>query len=942
MGEGKRHEQIALGETPNLAARLQGIAKPDTVIISETTYRLTEGFFTCQDLGFQSLKGGAAPLHVYQVLEESGLQSRFEIMARKGLPPLVGREREVALLLERWGQVKEGLGQVVLLSGEAGIGKSFLVQALKERVAKEVHVQLECRCSPYHRNSAFYPVVHLLQQLAQIKGDDTPAEKLSKLEATLEQVGFVPAEVVPLFAPLLSLVLPDRYAPLSLTSIRQRQKILETLLIWVLTQAEPQPVLLVVEDLQWIDPSTLELLSLFIDQGPTARILTVLTFRSEFNPPWIMRSHLTQLTLSRLSRKQAEVMVEKVGGGKALPTEVLRQLVDKTDGVPLFVEELTKMVLESDLLREQDTYYELAGPLRPLAIPATLHDSLMARLDRLGVGKETAQLGATLGREFTYELLRAVSPLEEARLQQDLARLAEAELLYQRGTAPQVRYFFKHALIQEAAYQSLLKSTRRQYHEQIARVLQEKFPEIRETQPELLAHHYTAAGLTEQAIPQWHKAGQRAVERSANLEAIGHLTKGLELLEALPDTTKRVQHEFALQITLGISLMATKGFAAPEVEKAYARARALCQQLGETPQLFPVLWGLWAFYSVRVESRAAQELGEQLLRLARSLQDPISLVAAHRALGQNLYFSGAFTSAQVHLDQAIVLYDPKQYRSYIARYGQDQGIIAKSFGAWTLWALGYPDQALRMSREAVSLAQELGHPLSLAFALHFAAVLHFWRREWQSVQTCAEAVITLATEQGLTFWLALGTFYRGCALAEQGQQEEGLTLMRRGVAAYQAAGAELGKPGYLFPLAQACGQAGQIEEGLQALAEALATVDRTQAHAYEAEVYRIKGQLTLQQQCKVQSAECKVPNTQHPTPSTQEAEACFQKAMTIAHRQSAKSLELRATTSLSRLWQQRGKRQEARQLLAAIYGWFTEGFDTADLQEAASLLGELN
>jgi predicted ATPase len=836
-----------VGKTPNIAARLQQIAQPNTVMISEATWQLVQGVFECRDRGPQKLKGVSTPLQVYQVLGESEVRSRFEMIASRGLTPLVGREQEVGLLLERWEQVKEGEGQVVLLSGEAGIGKSRLVQVLKERVAGEAHIKLECYCSPYHQNSAFYPLIGLLQRLLEFQRDDSPEEKLHKLEDALERANFSSPEIVPLFAPLLSLPLPDRYPPLTLTPQRQRQKILETSLTWLLRLAQQQPVLVVVEDLQWIDPSTLELLNLVIDQGPTARILTLLTFRPDlFSSPWTFRSHLTQLTLSRLSRKQGEVMVEKVARGKALPVEVFRQLVDKTDGVPLFVEELTKMVLESGFLRERENDYELVGSLPLLAIPATLHDSLMARLDRLGTAKETAQLAATLGREFPYELIQAVSPIGEETLRHDLARLADAELLHQRGLPPQARYLFKHALIQEVAYQSLLKSKRQQSHQQIAQVLQEQFPEVRETQPELLAHHYTAAGLTAQAIPYWQKAGQRALERSANVEAVSHLSKGLELLQTLPDTPARTRQELDLQITLGPALMATKGYAAPEVAQAYARARELCQQVGETPQLLPILLGLGRFYHMRGEHRIARELGEQLLKLAQHMQDPDLLAETYQLLGAISLYMGEPTQAKAYLEQGIAFPSLQQRHSRIVLYGQDVKVACLSAKSHTLWLLGYPEQALQCSEKALTLGRELTHPFSLAFALPFVALLHHWRGEQAAFSARTEELVELAAKQEFPLYVVVAKFCRGWLLGEQGNHEEGLIQMQQAVLAWRAIGAELALPFFLSGLGRVYGKVGQVAEGLGVLTEALAQVDKTGEREWEAELYRLKGELTLQ------------------------------------------------------------------------------------------------
>ena len=515
VGGSTRQEQLALGETPNVAARLQGIAAPNTVVISAATFQLLGGFFACQPFGTPLLKGQAQPLAVYQVLYESMARSRLEAAGSAGLTPLVGREQEVALLLERWAQVKEGVGQVVLLSGEAGIGKSRLVQALQAHAAAEPQAWLTpCQCSPYHQHSAFYPMIDLLEGVAlRFEREEAPSQKLSKLEGFLGQYGLPLVETVPLLAALLSLPLTAEYTPLTVSPVQQKQQTLHALLTILLRIATQQPVLFVMEDLHWVDPTTLAFLTLLVDQGPTARILVLLTFRPDFPPPWTGRSHLTQVTLPRLPREQATELTGRVAHGKALPAEVVEQVVAKTDGVPLFVEELTKMVLESGLLQEREERYELSGPLPPLAIPTTLHDSLMARLDRLGAVKSLAQLGATLGREFSYELLRAVAPWDEATVRRGLQQLVEAEFLYQQGLPPQATYRFKHALIQDAAYQSLLRSTRQHYHQRIAQVLEAQFPETVETQPELVAQHYTTAGCHEQAILYWQQAGQRASDR---------------------------------------------------------------------------------------------------------------------------------------------------------------------------------------------------------------------------------------------------------------------------------------------------------------------------------------------------------------------------------------------------------------------------------------------
>jgi class 3 adenylate cyclase/predicted ATPase len=933
LGGQDYREAMALGETPNLAARLQGIAAPDTVVISAATQRLIAGLFTCQDLGLQELKGISTPVPAYCVLSESGMHSRFEAAVRKGLTPLVGREEELGLLRRRWEQAKAGEGQVVLLSGEAGIGKSRLVQALKEQVLSEGATRVEFRCSAYHQNSAFYPIVEHLQRLLQFVPHEAPHVRLTKLNQMLARYRFPQADTLPLLAALLSLPQPDSAPPLTLSPQKQKQKTQDALVAWLVEEAAHAAVYCVWEDLHWADPSTLELLTLLLDQVPTTRQLALLTFRPDFTPPWRPRSHMTHLTLTRLGRQHIETMVEKATGGKALPGEVLQQIVTKTDGVPLFVEELTKMVLESGLLREEDSRYVGAhggAPIPPLAIPATLQDSLMARLDRLSAVREIAQLGATLGREFSYELLHAVSPLYEGSLQQGLRQLVEAELVYQRGVPPQATYIFKHALIQDAAYQSLLKSTRQRYHRQIAQALEERFAEIKETQPELLAHHYTEAGLIEQALPYWLKAGERASQRSAYVEAISHLARGLEVLKPLPDTPERVQHELALQAALGTTLMITKGYAAPEVERAYARALALCQQLGETPQLVPVLFRLWLVYLNQGELQTARALAEQLLSLAQRAPT-LARLLAHQALGLTLFYLGEFMSALTHIEQSIVLYDPQLHRPDRSQFSTtDRKVSCLCFATDVLWMLGYPDQARQRINEALAVARELSHPFSLAFALNLAANLNQSLRKVQAVQARTEALLTLAREHGFPFFLALGAIRQGWVLAEQGQAEEGIAQIRQGLAAYRATGAEVLRPNWLALLAEAYGIVGQTEEGLNALTEALKLVQKTGGRNWEAELYRLKGELTLQ----------KSPKSEVQSPKS-EADECFLKAIEIARQQQAKSLELRAVMSLSRLWQQQGKKAEARQMLAEIYGWFTEGFDTKDLQEAKALLEEL-
>ncbi len=770
-------------------------------------------------------------------------------------------------------------------------------------------------------------MIDLLERVVlRFDREESAPQKLRKLEGFLVQYGLPLAEAVPLFAALLSLPLGADYAPLTVSPERQKQQTLQALLTILLRIAAQQPVLLVMEDLHWVDPSTLELLSLLVDQGPTARILTLLTFRPDFSPPWTGRAHLTQLTLPRLPRRQAVEMTGRVAHGKALPSEVVAQVVAKTDGVPLFVEELTKMVLESGLLQERAERYELMGPMPPLAIPATLHDSLMARLDRLATVKGLAQLGATLGREFAYELLHAVSPWDEDALRRGLHQLVEAEFLYQQGLPPQATYRFKHALIQEAAYQSLLKSTRQQYHQRIARVLEARFPELCETQPELLAHHYTEAGLTEPAIAYWQQAGEHARDRSANLEAISHVTTGIALLTTLPETPARTQQAVTLHLALGGALQMAKGLAAPEVEQAYTQAYALCQQVGETPALVPVLSGLWRFYLVRPQLHTARELGDTLLRLAQRADAPALAVLAHFALGVTWFYLGGLPAARQHLEEAIARSTPELRRAPAFRLFLDPGVGCRLYAAWTLWLLGYPAQALARVHEALTLAHALAHPHSLAWARVLAAIVLQYRRDVPAVHEHAEAAVALATDHGFPLWAATGTLLRGWALALQGQREAGLAQLRQGIAAHRATGAALVVPYYCTVLADVAARLGHPADGLQALAEAHTLVEQQEERYWEAEIARLRGVLLLRQ----------------PGTPPAEAEAWLQRALDVARRQEAKALELRAAMSLALLWQQQGKRMEARELLAPIYGWFTEGFDTADLQEAKALLETLS
>ncbi len=923
--EGKRQD-LALGEAPNVAARVQAVAESGAVTITSTTYRLIEGLFECKDLGAHVLKGVPQPLRLYQVLHDSTARSRVEADDGGKFTPLVGRKQEMGLLLDRWEEVTEGMGQVVVLSGEAGIGKSRLARMLKEHVSGNPRAWLTSfKCSPYHQNSAFYPIIDTLERtVLQFSRNDTVQDRQAKLEGLLVQYGMSLPTALPLFASLLSVPVPERYSPPTLGPERQKQETLTALLTMLLKRAAKQPLLLLVEDLHWADPSTLELLNLVVDQGPSTGMLAVFTCRPDFDSPWTARSHLTRVTLNRLSRRQIEDMVARVAGGKILPAELMQQIAVKTDGVPLFIEELTKMVLESGLLIEHEDHYELSEPLPALAIPTTLQDSLTARLDRLPTVKDVAQLAATLGREFTFELLNAVSPLETKVLEQGLSQLMDAGLLYRQGVLPRATFIFKHALIQDAAYQSLLKTKRQQYHRHIAEVLEARFPETAEAQPELLAHHYTEAGLTAPAIVYWVRGGQRAVEHSANAEAIRHLGHALDLLRPQPDTPDRARQELAVQMLLARALMAAAGMAAPEVERTYARARELCEVLGRSDQVSLPLGGLGTFNLVRGNVHVALDTAQQCLDVAERLGDPGLLLQAHAGLGTVLVFLGDLESSRANLARGLSLAEAMT-PTPLDFGGRDAGVGCLVFDAWAACLRGSPDEALARMGAAIASAEARAHPFSVAFALCWSARLHRFRREARLCREQAETALGIANAYGFTQWRAIGTMLRGSALAEEGRAEEGVDQLSEGLAAWRAMGAELLQPYFLALLAEGYWRMGRPDEALARVVEALALVERTGERMYEAELCRLQGELLRARE----------------SGAATDAEACFRRALAAARRQGAKALELRAAMSLNRLFERADGRasEEARRVLAEVYATFKTGFDTADLREARALLG---
>ena len=925
VGEVGRDAEAVSGETPNLAARLQEFAGAGQVAIGAATRRLIGEAFELEDLGPQALKGFAEAVPMWRVTGERPAESRFEAAHAGRLAAFVGREEEVDLLVKRWQQATGGEGQVVLLSGEAGIGKSRITQTLGDRIADQSPMRLRFQCSPHHANSALYPFISQLERASDIAPADGPDARLDKLEALLSQSTEDVTRVASLFGALLSIPTGDRYPPLGLAPQLQKERTQEALVDQLLGLAARHPVLMIFEDVHWADPTTLEALELVIDRVQDARVLGVITHRPEFAPPWHGHSHVTALALNRLGRDHCAAMVPDVARGKALPVEVLDEIVAKTDGVPLFVEELTKTVIESGILEEKADRYELSGPLPPLAIPSTLQDSLMARLDRLAPIKEVAQIGAAIGREFSQRLLAEVSSKGDNELNDALGQLVESELVFRRGRPPDATYVFKHALIQDAAYQSLLRSKRQTLHRDIAGALEQSFPETAETEPEILAHHYTEAGLAEQAVGYWRRAGQRAVEHSANVEAIAHLTKGLELFSSLPDASERPQVELALQAALGVALMAAKGYAASETGEALMRARDLCREVGDTPQSFEVLYGVWNYTFTAGDHDAARDLAEECLNLVQDDGERSRLVAAHSALGQTLVALGRLDTAQDHLEKSVAFYEPEEDRSLCLVYGEDPAIGGLTWLVWALWFRGFPEQAEVRLAEALGGAQELSHAVTTGICLNFAAGLRCFVHEPKTAQDSAQAAIDYSIEQNLPLFSAWGAVLRGWAVAEQRHPEQGIAEMHRGLEEWRGTGAKILVPLFHALLAQGYARCGKFEDGLKSLDDAFDAFRRNGEKLWEAELHRLKGELLL----SISDG------------NGAEAETCFKKAIEIARGQSAKSFELRAAMSLARLWQGEGKRSEARDLLAPVYDWFTEGFDTTDLKEAKALLDDL-
>jgi class 3 adenylate cyclase/tetratricopeptide (TPR) repeat protein len=945
VGAGAGPDADVFGDAPNIAARVQATAEPGTVLVSANTHRLISGLFLVDDRGAQSLKGISEPLRLYRIVRPSGVRGRFEAAAEsRGLTPFVGREDELRSLMNRWQRVLDGEGQMALIIGEAGIGKSRLVHRFRETLGGTPHAWIEAAAGPFYQNTPFYPVTEMLRQMVwaqsfnrlddylrelqagasqpaehQPAATDEPAdERFAQLLSGLALAGLNSGEAVPLIAPLLNLPLPAGFAPSTLLPDQQRRRLLATLAEWVLASAKAHPLVLSIEDLHWVDPSTLELIQLLVEQGAHAPLLLLYTARPEFHPPWPLRAHHAQITLNRLSARDIRAMVAQVAAQKALADETISAVVERTGGVPLFIEELTRSLLES-------------GDVKPSgrAIPATLHDSLMARIDRLGAARETLQAGAVLGGEFSYELLHAIHELDESELQRRLRILTDAELLYVRGIAPEATYQFKHALIRDAAYEALLKSRRRELHRLVAETIDAKFPAIKEPHPEILSRHYTEAGLIEQAIPYWQRAGRNAIARSAYTEGISHLRAGLDLLRDVTSTPQRAQQELDLEIALATALMATKGWAAPEVAEAFGHAEELCRRMGEVPQLVPVLYGIWGFFAVRGELERARQIGTRLLALAETAQDSVFVIAGHYALGVTFYWIGDLEASEQHLAELMRHYTAPQHQAMTSLFGMDLGIVGTGYSAAARWLAGYPDLALERSDKAVQIARTVAHPESLAWALLGNSIVHHHRREERQAAIATEELFSVCRLNGLVMQPALGKLIHGWALAVEGDATRGCIEIREAFKAFSAPGLVLMEGQGHALLAEAYWFAGDAERGLLSLEESLTTT-KSEERNFAAELCRIRGELLRLRDCN------------GPTDINKGAEGLFQQAITIARDQHAKSLELRTTTSLARLLRDTNRRDEARTMLVAIYDWFTEGFDTLDLKEAKALLDELN
>jgi class 3 adenylate cyclase/tetratricopeptide (TPR) repeat protein len=922
--EGALRDQPVIGATPNVAARLQALADPGMIVVAGPTRRLLRDLFRLRDLGWHSIKGIAEPVAAWAVEGMSGSESRFEAVGPAGRTGFIGRENEIDFLLDRQRRAWKSEGQIVLISGEPGIGKSRLVTAFDERIAGEPHTRLSYQCSPYDTTSALRPFIAQLERAARFRTDDTPEQRLDKLEALLATSTSRVAAAAPLFAALLSIPFGERYPPQSLTPVQQRRRTLAALLDQFEGLARKQPVLLLCEDVHWADATSLELLDLTVERMRQLPVLALFTFRPEFEPPWTGLPNVSILSLGHLDRDEVESMIAQVTGGRTLPAEVMKQIVAKTDGNALFVEELTKAVLQAGILVEGDGDYRLDGPLPPLAIPETLQDSLMSRLDRLAPVKAIGQIGAVIGREFSYSLLQAVAGRDETALKHALAQLEQAELVFRQGEPPEAIYSFKHALVRDAAYESLLKSRRQQLHGQIARALEERFAGIVTSQPEIVANHFTEAGLIDPAIDYWLKAGSHALSRSANAEAVKHLGQGIQLTQSQAPSAERDRKELDLYLALGPATAATQGYAAPETLRVFSHARDLVGDRGTPTEQMTVLWGVYLAHSMRGENIAAREAAQRCLALAAEHEHPGLMALANRFMGQTLWIMGAFVDSRLHLERALDLCAANQETilSY-RRFGADDEVSALSALSRTLLILGYPEQAAAAAGRALARARDMGLAFTTALALDGEAFLGALGADLKRAAVHADEMMAHSIEHSFADYEQRARFSQGALLAQSGDPRRGIELMQSAIAAIERTNSVNRRTLYLGHSAAAHASLGQPQVGLDLLNEAIQTGERTEERFFDAELHQLTGKALLMLGRKG------------------EAEAELQRALTIARQQQARWWELRAATSLARHWRGEGKYREAYSLLQPVYSWFVEGFETTYLRDAKALLDEL-
>src|SRR5215472_6399770 len=916
-GEGAAQERAAIGETPNLAARLQTLAEPGTVLICPNTRRLTGGYFNYRDIGPLTPKGWAEPVAVWEVVGVSGVESRFEAMHNAKLPPLFGREEEIDLLFRRWRHAKQEEGRVVMLMGEPGIGKSHIARAFDEQLQREPHATLRYFCSAHHTNSALFPFISQLERTAGFKHSDSPTEKLSKLDALVAQ-STTDREHLAILASLFALPAHDARQLHELAPQKRKEKIFEALSAQLDGLAAKQPVLIIFEDVQWIDPTSLELLAATVEHVPKLRALILVTARPQFMVPWPSYPHLTTIALKRLGRRDGAALVMRVTGGKTLPKEVMDPILAHTDGVPLFIEELTKMVLEGGLLRERDGEYVLEGPLPPFAIPTTLQASLTVRLDRLSPVREVAQIGALAGRDFHYELLNAVAGPTKHKLDEALDQLVRSELIFCRGEIPHAIYTFKHALLRDAAYAGLLKSRRVHLHAAIADALAREFPEVAQTQPEIVAYHYTQASRYEKALHYWYEAGKQSAARSAHNEAVSHLTEGLKLIPNIDDPMVRSKSELLLQTSLGNSVRATKGWSTDSVKHAYTRALQLCKESGLDEHVMPAVFGLWTWNFVRASLHEAQALAERLLNDAENGNNAVYKVLAHQALGFTLFARGNLVSAHAQLERSISLCEDSKAGAYLDLSAQDPRVHVRSYDGMVLWLLGYPDRATRICAEARDFAAASQHPFSEAFARTIALRVHQFRGEAAIVLDQANATMAFCEEHEFVHYVAMALILRGWATAQQGEFEKGTAEIQDGLEKERATGALLYEPYILGLLADAYIKNERYGQAFHFLDQARLRLDEENSqHFYAAEIYRLLGETHMRS-----------------NQNLDQAKHYFSKGLTVAREQKAKSLELRLLLSVCDLYALTENADEHRSELNEIYGSFSEGFATADLIKA--------